>query len=183
MEFWDEIYKKMTTAADYTAKETTKLTEMAKLKYNLMREKSKLEEAYKKLGELYYAQMKDNNLDEHKLSMAFDKIEKIKLEIERLEDAINLANNVKLCVECKAKIEKDMKIAVIGAGYADGLKRCIAKGGGFVLIYILCLINGIPIHKNPKTISKEIFSFRQIQLKQALVMHLFHFRKHRAILF
>ena len=31
--------------------------------------------------------------------------------------------------------EKDMKIAVIGAGYADGLKRCIAKGGGFVLIH------------------------------------------------
>ena len=109
MEFWDEIYKKMTTAADYTAKETTKLTEIAKLKYNLMREKSKLEEAYKSLGELYYEQMKENNLDEHKLSMAFDKIEKIKLELERLEEAINLANNVKLCTECKAKIEKDMQ--------------------------------------------------------------------------
>ena len=31
--------------------------------------------------------------------------------------------------------EKDMKIAVIGAGYADGLKRCIAGGGGYVLIH------------------------------------------------
>lgn len=30
---------------------------------------------------------------------------------------------------------KDMKIAVIGAGYADGLKRCIATGGGYVLIH------------------------------------------------
>lgn len=29
---------------------------------------------------------------------------------------------------------KDMKIAVIGAGYADGLRRSIAEGGGFVLI-------------------------------------------------
>lgn len=31
--------------------------------------------------------------------------------------------------------EKDMKIAVIGAGYADGLKRCIADGAGYVLIH------------------------------------------------
>lgn len=31
--------------------------------------------------------------------------------------------------------QKDMKIAVIGAGYADGLKRCIADGGGYVLIH------------------------------------------------
>ena len=30
---------------------------------------------------------------------------------------------------------KDMKIAVIGAGYADGLKRCIAENGGYVLIH------------------------------------------------
>ena len=30
---------------------------------------------------------------------------------------------------------KDMKIAVIGAGYADGLKRCIAAGGGYVLLH------------------------------------------------
>lgn len=29
---------------------------------------------------------------------------------------------------------KDMKIAVIAAGYADGLKRCVATGGGYVLI-------------------------------------------------
>lgn len=31
--------------------------------------------------------------------------------------------------------ERDMKIAVIGAGYADGLRRSIAEGGGYVLIH------------------------------------------------
>ncbi len=108
MDFWDDVYKKMATAAEYTAKETTKLTEMAKLKYNLMREKSNLEEAYKNLGKVYYTQMKDGDLDEHKLSVAYDKIEKAKAEIEKIEEAINIAKNIKLCHECKAKIEKEM---------------------------------------------------------------------------
>jgi len=108
MDFWDDVYKKMATAADYTAKETTKLTEIAKLKYSLMREKSNLEEAYKVLGKLYYTQMKDGELDEHKISVAYDKIEKSKIEIEKIEEAICIAKNIKLCPECKAKIEKDM---------------------------------------------------------------------------
>lgn len=30
--------------------------------------------------------------------------------------------------------DKDMKIAVIGAGYADGIKRCLSDGVGYVLI-------------------------------------------------
>ena len=108
MDFWDDVYKKMATAADYTAKETSKLTEIAKLKYSLMREKSNLEEAYKKLGKLYYAQMKDGELDEHKISVAYDKIEKSRIEIEKIEEAICIAKNIKLCDKCKAKIEKDM---------------------------------------------------------------------------
>ena len=108
MDFWDDVYKKMATAADYTAKETTKLTEIAKLKYSLMREKSNLEEAYKSLGKLYYTQMKDGDLDEHKFSVAFDKIEKCNIEIKRIEEEICIAKNIKLCVECRAKIENDM---------------------------------------------------------------------------
>ncbi len=108
MDFWDDLYKKMNSAVDYTAKETTKLTEIAKLKYNLMREKSNLDEAYKNLGKIYYAQMKDGDLDEHKLSLAYDKIEKSKQEIEKIEAAINVAKNIKICSECKAKIEKEM---------------------------------------------------------------------------
>ncbi len=108
MDFWDEVYKKVSTAADYTAKETTKITGIAKMKYNLMREKSNLEEAYKNLGKLYYTQMKEGEVDEHSISVAYDKIEKSIVEIERIEEAINVIKNNKLCVSCQEKIEKDM---------------------------------------------------------------------------
>ena len=108
MEFWDEIYKKMTDVADYTVKETGKLTESAKLRFNLMREKNRLEDAYKNMGELYYKQMKAGEFDEGKISLAYDKIEKSIVEIERLEDLISLIGNVKNCSNCGEKLTKDM---------------------------------------------------------------------------
>lgn len=108
MEFWDEICKKVSTAASYTAKETEKLTGLAKVKYNLMREKAKLEDSYKNLGEIYYKQMKESDIDEKKIALAYDKIEKSLVEIERLQTEINVLNNIKVCDKCGEKLNKEM---------------------------------------------------------------------------
>ncbi len=108
MDFWDEVYKKVSNAANYTAKETERLSGLAKSKFNLMREKSKLEDAYKEMGELYYKQMKNSDIDEKKIAMAYDKIEKSMVEIERLRTEINLINNTKACSECGEKLDDEM---------------------------------------------------------------------------
>ncbi len=108
MEIWDEIYKKVSNAASFTAKETGKLTELAKAKYNLMLENIVLEDAYKELGEIYYNQMKTSEIDEKKLSLAYDNIEKSIVEIERLKTQINVLSNTVVCECCGKKLEKEM---------------------------------------------------------------------------
>ena len=108
MDFFDEMYKKVSDVASYTAKEAEKLTGVAKLKYSLMREKSKLEDSFKEMGELYYSQMKYSELDEKKLSIAYDKIEKNKVEIDRLTGLICELTDTKICAFCENKLSKDM---------------------------------------------------------------------------
>ena len=106
MEFWDEVYKKISDAASYTAKETGKMTEIAKIKFNILKEKGKLEDAYKAMGELYYSQMKFSEYDEKKISLAYDKIEKSIVEIERLNALLNTLSNTVVCPWCGQKLEK-----------------------------------------------------------------------------
>ena len=106
MEFFDEIYKKLTGAASYTAKEGEKLTGLAKVKFNLVREKTALDEAYKEMGMLYYSQMKNSELDEKKISLAYDKIEKSIVEIERLNNLYSELSNTVICPACNEKLEK-----------------------------------------------------------------------------
>jgi hypothetical protein len=108
MDFWDDVYKKVSDAANYTAKETGKLTETAKLRFNLMREKSRLEEAYKAIGEICYKQFKSGESDEHVLAKAYDKVEASIVEIERINTQINDLKNTKECVSCEYKLDKEM---------------------------------------------------------------------------
>lgn len=108
MDFWDDVYKKVSDAANYTAKETGRLSELAKVKYNLMKEKAKLEDAYKEMGELYYNQMKNSEYDDKKIALAYDKIEKSISEIERLNAQTNVINNTKVCQKCGEKLTKEM---------------------------------------------------------------------------
>ena len=108
MEFWDEIYKKVSDAASYTAKETGRLSGIAKVKFNLMKEKAKLEDAFKAMGEIYYKQIKKGEYDDKKIALAYDKIEKHIIEIERLETEINVINNTKVCSGCGEKLDEEM---------------------------------------------------------------------------
>ncbi|MBR5314904.1 MAG: zinc-ribbon domain-containing protein [Clostridia bacterium] len=106
MEFWDEVYKKISDAANFTAKETGKMTEMAKVKFNILREKSKLDDAYKEMGEIYYTQMKTSEYDDKKITVAYDKIEKSIVEIERLTTLLGALSNTTVCSGCGKKVEK-----------------------------------------------------------------------------
>ena len=108
MEFFDDLYKKLSVAANQTAKETTRLSGLAKVKFNLMKEKSKLEDAYKALGEAYYKQLKNNEVDEKATAAAYDKIEKCFVEIEKYRTEINVMSNIKTCTACGEKVDKEM---------------------------------------------------------------------------
>ncbi len=108
MEFWNEIYKKVSSTVSYTAKETGRYKDLTKVKFALVREKTRLEEAYKKLGEIYYNQLKNSDVDEKAVSLAYDTIEKSLIEIERLNAQVDIINNTKTCEGCGSKLSKDM---------------------------------------------------------------------------
>ena len=120
MEIWDRITKKVSNVASKTAKGTEKYTELTKVKFNLMREKIMLEELYKKLGELYYKQMKTSEIDEEAVSLTYDKIEKTIVGIENLTAQINVLKNTKICSECGIKLEKGMEFC-----YKCGAKQAV----------------------------------------------------------
>ena len=109
MDFFDEVYKKLTDTASNTMSNTERLTEKAKLKINLMREKSRLEESYKKLGELYYRQIKNGDVSDKRIALAYDRIEKSMIIIDDLNLKINAVTNSKICASCGEKLDRDMQ--------------------------------------------------------------------------
>ena len=120
MEFWDSLYETVKNAASVTAKKAGEFSDVAKIKFELMREKAKLEDAYKHLGELYYNQIKSCNFDDSKIALAYDKIEKSVIEIERLtklvanKDALtkqsnchqNTDKNTSVCPKCGKRLSE-----------------------------------------------------------------------------
>ena len=109
MDFFDEVYKKLTDTANTTVSNTERLTERAKLKFSLMREKSKLEESFKKLGELYYRQIKNGDVSDKRIALAYDRIEKSMVVIDELNLKISAVSNSKICASCGERLDRDMQ--------------------------------------------------------------------------
>lgn len=109
MEFWEDVYKKMTDAASYTAKETGRLTDMTKLRFNLMREKSKLEDIFCELGKLYYALNKNELIDDGLIEETLTMVDEKQAAIANIENQIKLLKNIRTCVNCGEQLDKDME--------------------------------------------------------------------------
>ncbi|MBE6632034.1 MAG: zinc ribbon domain-containing protein [Ruminococcaceae bacterium] len=105
MELWDDISKTLSTVAETTVKGAEKLTDIAKLKYQIYVEENKLENVYQNMGKLYYEDP-ENNLPTLKLqrSIAGELIERI----EKLKLILAEATNHFTCRSCGEKVGKDM---------------------------------------------------------------------------
>jgi len=109
MEFWDTISKTVSEAADYTAREATRLTRIAKLKYKLAMLKARLDTLFAKLGRVKYDELKGTASSD---TAAYDdlitKIDNIKEEITKIEDELAKLKNVRICASCRSVIGLDM---------------------------------------------------------------------------
>ena len=108
MEFWDDISKKVGDAANATVKGAEKLTGMAKIKYNIASKQGKLDKVFESIGRLRFDEFK-NHVDNTEIIDNFLlEARALDSDIEALGEELSELSNAKRCVNCKAKISKEM---------------------------------------------------------------------------
>ncbi len=108
MEIWSEIGKKLNSAADYTAKETEKLTGIAKITYKLSGCKTKLAGLYQELGKLKYAECRGQEAEEGAGEALVARIDELIAEIAQMETELAVLRNYKFCIACGTKLRGEM---------------------------------------------------------------------------
>lgn len=108
MEIWGEISKKLNNAADYTAKETEKLTGIAKISYKLSGAKTKLSGLYQNLGKLKYNELRGNQPEEGAYEAVLQQIDDLNAEIAQMETELGVLRNYKFCIACGNKLRGEM---------------------------------------------------------------------------
>ncbi len=112
MDFWGELGKKISNAAsnaaDYTVKETEKLTNIAKAKYKLSNLKNKLDQLYRNVGELCYDKHTGESAEEVSFDELFSEIAETLEEIDKLELYIAKLRCDNVCEKCGSKLNRDM---------------------------------------------------------------------------
>ncbi len=108
MDFWSDLSKKISSAADTTVKGAEKLTDIAKIKYSIATLRDKLEDVYIEIGSLHYDEIRkgcDNSIEISEKCMEADGINS---EIAEQTKKLAALKKYKNCESCGAKIEKDL---------------------------------------------------------------------------
>lgn len=114
MDVWNDISKRISEAVDYTAKETEKLTGIAKVKYKLLNLRSKRSDLYKEIGKLHYTELRSVPTDEGVIDNTIeiaglcDAVTAINSEISKAEEELAGLLKCKLCISCGTRIKRDM---------------------------------------------------------------------------
>lgn len=108
MSIWDDIAKGMSDAASFTKKKTGEFTNIAKMKYALHSEETKLSECYEEIGKLYYAYQREEVDYVAEIAALIAEADIIKMTIDEMKAEIaKLQNNV-ICENCGSKIDSSM---------------------------------------------------------------------------
>ncbi len=107
MAFWEDLQKGVTDAASFTAKKTSELTGIAKLKYAIHTCEQKLDKCFAEIGRLFYESQKEGTDHASEIATLIMQVEKLTSDL-----AINNAELMKLrkavtCDSCGAEIAKE----------------------------------------------------------------------------
>lgn len=107
MSIWDDITKGASDAASFAAKKTGEMTSLAKLKYKLHGEETKLTKCYEEIGRLYYSYQHDGKDTEAELAEKVSQIEQINQSINGIKAELCALRDEKICPACGEKIGKN----------------------------------------------------------------------------
>ena len=107
MAFWDDLQKGVSNAASFTAKKTTELTDLAKLKYNIHTEETKLERCFTEIGRLFYSSKRDSTDTSAEITSYIMQADKIRADIASYKQELARLRRVCICQSCGAEISNN----------------------------------------------------------------------------
>ena len=110
MDFWENVTKSITDAADQTKKSTEKLATSAMLKYRISTLKTKLSNDFKKLGELKFAEMNGEESDADEIKAKFDEIALTKKKLAVLEKRVADLDDFISCPQCGYRVRRGLAL-------------------------------------------------------------------------
>ena len=111
MEFFEKLGKKATETFNSAAEKTNKIASETKIKLKINDCKSKIKDLYQDIGKVVYQKfVLDGKLKvKEDIEEQLTKISEYTSQIEEYEKQILSLSDMKLCVNCKNKIEKNAK--------------------------------------------------------------------------
>lgn len=106
MSFFEDVKGVLTKTAKGAAKASNEIAQQTKLKLKASQIKYQIENAYTKIGELYYGVVECDEDNSEKLREAMDEVKMLKSELEELEAQSPKSRNVKKCSFCNAENEE-----------------------------------------------------------------------------
>lgn len=111
MDFFEKLGKKATETFNSAAEKTNKIASETKIKLKINDCKSKIKDLYQDIGKVVYQKfVLDGKLEvKEDIEEQLSKISELTNQIEEYEKQILELSNMKQCVNCKNKIEKNAK--------------------------------------------------------------------------
>ena len=105
MAFLDDLKKSLSGAADYTARKTTEVTGVAKIRLDIRTANSRLAKCYEKIGRAYYKTLKESAEDQSEvIETAVKEADAVKEEISALRLQLAKLQACVICPSCGAQI-------------------------------------------------------------------------------
>ncbi len=108
MDFWNEVTKTVSGAADQTVKSAEKLTEIAKLKYRLGLLNNKREDSYRDLGRLRFSEFSGEEIDEEAYTDLLTKTAELDRQIRSCETRLADLQDFVTCRKCGNRMKKGL---------------------------------------------------------------------------
>lgn len=106
MELWEDISKKVGDAANAVGRQAGKVTDIAKLKYNISVRKGKREKLFESIGELRYEEIKNGVDNSEAIAAIIADIDVLIEEINDLRARLDEITGVSRCPKCGVKIAR-----------------------------------------------------------------------------
>ena len=106
MEFWDDISKKVGSAANAVGRGAEKLTDIAKLKYGIAVRQGKLEKVFESIGSMRYDEFKNGNDNTEVIDELIADADAISAEIADLRERLDERTGAVHCSKCGAKLAR-----------------------------------------------------------------------------
>ncbi len=107
MGFIDELLSSAKTVVDKAGKQTDKMLEISKLKYQSIQLQNELSHLYEQLGVAVYAKMVEETDNGDLLASLADEITEVRTALDVVEDKISEQKRQRTCPDCGAKLPRD----------------------------------------------------------------------------